>query len=232
MNFVPIHRNFSRGPVDVSVMVGRFRSRFARLLIGRLIRPPTIRAKSQWTLRHITAQVLEIVGLNLALSQVEIYDESQGDDVDMSGATVFDVARYILEQRGSMSAMKLQKLVYYSQAWSLVWDERPIFPEKIKAYENGPVCGPLFGEHRGRFTVEAKHINSGNVSRLDKDARKTIDAVLKFYGDQTAQWLSDLTHRETPWKTAREKVVPGTKGDPVIPLEAMRDYYKGLTPAQ
>lgn len=37
---------------------------------------------------------------------------------------VLNVAKYILSRLGPMSAMKLQKLVYYSQAWSLVWDER------------------------------------------------------------------------------------------------------------
>ena len=42
-------------------------------------------------------------------------------------ATVFDVARYILEKYGPLSAMKLQKMVYYSQAWSLVWDDAPLF---------------------------------------------------------------------------------------------------------
>lgn len=35
-------------------------------------------------------------------------------------ASVFDVAAYVLEKMGPMSAMKLQKLVYYSQAWALV----------------------------------------------------------------------------------------------------------------
>jgi uncharacterized phage-associated protein len=53
--------------------------------------------------------------------------------------SVDDVAAYILEQRGPMSAMKLQKLVYYSQAWSLVWEDRPLFREEIQAWASGPV---------------------------------------------------------------------------------------------
>ncbi len=48
-------------------------------------------------------------------------------------ASVFDVAQYILEKQGEMTAIKLQKLVYYSQAWSSVWDGEPLFPEKIRA---------------------------------------------------------------------------------------------------
>ena len=44
-------------------------------------------------------------------------------------ANVFDVAKYILEKLGTLSTMKLQKLCYYCQAWSLVWDDTPLFDE-------------------------------------------------------------------------------------------------------
>ncbi len=74
-------------------------------------------------------------------------DEHQGENVstltevrkDRSMAHVQDVARYILEKRGRMSAMKLQKLVYYSQGWHLVFDGEPLFAERIEAWANGPV---------------------------------------------------------------------------------------------
>ena len=47
-------------------------------------------------------------------------------------ANVFDTAKYILEQKGDMSTMKLQKLCYYSQAWGLVWDDEPLFDEDLR----------------------------------------------------------------------------------------------------
>ncbi|MCH7691617.1 MAG: DUF4065 domain-containing protein, partial [candidate division Zixibacteria bacterium] len=53
--------------------------------------------------------------------------------------SVFDVAKYILSKLGGVSAMKLHKLLYYAQAWSLVWDERPLFQERIEAWVSGPV---------------------------------------------------------------------------------------------
>lgn len=65
-------------------------------------------------------------------------------------ASVLDVAAYILERRGSMTAMKLQKLVYYSKAWHLVWDEESLFNEPIQAWANGPVVYDLYLEHKGR----------------------------------------------------------------------------------
>ena len=58
-------------------------------------------------------------------------------------ASVQDVAAYILEKQGGMTAMKLEKLVYYSQSWSLVWDEKPLFGEDIQAWANGPVMYAL-----------------------------------------------------------------------------------------
>ena len=64
-------------------------------------------------------------------------------------SNVFDTATYILEKLGPMSTMKLQKLCYYSQAWSLVWDEEPLFPEEFEAWANGPVCSELFHKTQG-----------------------------------------------------------------------------------
>lgn len=141
-------------------------------------------------------------------------------------ATVFDVAKYIL-QRGEMTAMKLQKLVYYSQAWSLVWDEKPLFSEKIQAWANGPVVPNLYAAHRGAYCVNADMI-SGDPTKLTKDEKETIDAVMRTYGDKTSQWLSDLTHLEDPWKNAREGLQMGERGNKEISHAAMAEYYSSL----
>ncbi len=67
---------------------------------------------------------------------------------------VIDVADYILLQHGAMSAMKLQKLIYYSQAWHLVWEDKALFDEEIEAWANGPVVPILHSMHRGHFKLE------------------------------------------------------------------------------
>lgn len=141
-------------------------------------------------------------------------------------ATVFDVARYILEQRGPMTAMKLQKLVYYSQAWSLVWDERPLFNETIAAWANGPVCPDLYRAHAGNFMVS--QLSRGDVSELDHVAIETIDAILEAYGEKESQWLSDLTHSERPWMDARGDTPPGDRCYNEISHAAMAEYYSSL----
>ena len=44
-------------------------------------------------------------------------------------ATIYDVAKYILDKKGQLTTMKLQKLLYYTQAWTLAWDDKPLFDE-------------------------------------------------------------------------------------------------------
>lgn len=146
--------------------------------------------------------------------------------VQPSRASVHDVAAYILDKCGEMTTMKLQKLVYYCQAWSLVWDERPLFPERIEAWANGPAVPELYAVHRGRFTVE--RWPTGDPGRLDAEARETIDAVLEYYGPRSAQWLSDLAHRELPWVEARASLADGERGSKEITHAAMAEYYIGL----
>lgn len=141
-------------------------------------------------------------------------------------ANVLDVASYILEQQGSMTAMKLQKLVYYCQAWSLVWDEVPLFDSKIEAWANGPVMPELYNVHRGQFQVTT--LNLGSSDRLTSVEKETIDGVLGYYGDRSGQWLSDLTHLEDPWKNAREGISVGQRSTREITLAAMAEYYGSL----
>lgn len=141
--------------------------------------------------------------------------------------SIFDVAKYVLEQRGPMSAMKLQKLAYYSQAWHLVWDDEPLFNERIEAWANGPVSPMLYNHHRGKFSVSADDIG-GDSGKLTNTQTDTIASVLKFYGDNSAQWLSDLTHIESPWKDAREGFPPGVRSNREITKAAMAEYYGSL----
>lgn len=143
-------------------------------------------------------------------------------------ASVIDAAKYILDRTGEMTAMKLQKLVYYSQAWALVWDEEEIFEEDFEAWANGPVNKSLYSRHRGMFKVSADLFTDGKPKRLPKYHRETIDKVLDFYGDKTAQWLSNLTHKEAPWKEAREGFEPMEPCSEAISKASMAEYYSSL----
>lgn len=148
-------------------------------------------------------------------------------------ASVFDVARYILtkldeEGRLPITTWKLQKLVYYSQAWSTVWADAALFNEKIEAWANGPVCPDLYKLHRGQFQILELPDGCGDVQKLSADQRETINVTVGHYGPKTAQYLSELTHLERPWIEARTGLNSGERGNSEITLESMAEYYGSL----
>ena len=155
-----------------------------------------------------------------------VWKESQNPDPEPLKIQVFDVAAYILKKMGAMTTMKLQKLVYYSQAWSLVWDEKQLFEEDIEAWANGPVVRDLFDYHRGMYEISVMPI--GNPRLLNQEQQETVDAVLDYYGDKSAQWLIELTHMEDPWKQTRRGLQPLERGNRVMSLDTIADYYSSL----
>ena len=162
-----------------------------------------------------------------ALEKDVTWEQLQQQNPDPPKIRVFDVAAYILKKKETMTTMKLQKLIYYSQAWSLVWDEKPLFEEKIEAWANGPVVRNLFDYHRGMYEISEMPI--GNPRLLDQNQQETVDAVLEYYGHRSAQWLIDLSHMEDPWIHARKGLPPLERGNRVIPLDAMAHYYSSLS---
>jgi uncharacterized phage-associated protein len=124
--------------------------------------------------------------------------------------------------------MKLQKILYYCQAWSLVWDDGRLFDDPIEAWANGPVVRDVWEQNRSAFTVKSVHGN-GKVPLPDQ-SRATIKAVMDFYGKKSAQVLSDLTHAEDPWNEARmaARARDGERSDAVISRGSMRRYYSSL----
>ncbi len=143
-------------------------------------------------------------------------------------ATIFDVAKYILEKQGEITAMKLQKLSFYVKAWALVWDEEELFSEDFEAWANGAVSPVLYNKHRGMFKVTANIVEDANSVDFTLVQEETIDKVLEFYGNYTAQQLSDINHQESPWLDARGDLSPSARCNTIITSASMSEYYSGV----
>lgn len=144
-------------------------------------------------------------------------------------STVFDVATYILKNKAPMSAMKLQKLIFYSQAMALVWDDIPLFDDDFEAWVNGPVCPALYDKHRGHYIITSDDFfisEQPDINRIEKDHKDTIDTVLESLADYSPYELSEMTHREDPWKNARKGLSPSMYSNNIITKEIMANYYR------
>ncbi len=141
-------------------------------------------------------------------------------------ASVFDVAEYILSDLGYVSTMKLQKLAFYSQAYSLALTDKPLFDEDFQAWANGPVCPDLFASHRGLFIVGSGELRcEGRSENVDGRDRSIVQHILSTLGGLSGNELSELTHAEAPWKDARGNCPEGDRCDAVISKAAIKEYY-------
>lgn len=141
-------------------------------------------------------------------------------------ANIIDAAAFILNQLGDMTTMKLQKLVYYSQAQHLVTYGEPLFEEDFQAWRNGPVNVGLYREHRKKFIIRPGELSSKTPERnLTVAESNTILAVCAVLGSETGNALSVRTHREAPWVDARGDADPADMCRTIIGKQVMRDYY-------
>jgi uncharacterized phage-associated protein len=124
-----------------------------------------------------------------------------------------------------MPTMKLQKLVYYCQAWAMARLGDAMFPERIEAWTNGPVVPDLWRVHKGDFYVSTV---GGSADSIDQRRRAIVDAITDFYGPKSANDLINLTHAEAPWIDARKGLPPEQRATAEISRESMRDYYSRL----
>lgn len=139
-------------------------------------------------------------------------------------SSAIDIASALLARRGRMDGWKLQKLLYYCQAWHLVWQDKPIFPEQVAAWKDGPVCPDVWQLHRGWRDVD--RIPGGDSSRLSLEEWVTVDAVLDRYGHLSGAELRALTHSEAPWLEARHGLAASDRGNEEITVRAIVIYHK------
>lgn len=124
--------------------------------------------------------------INVAKNIINVYN-SKVDEV----ASNYDIApEYITN-------LKLQKLLYFVQAISLVVYGKRAFKEKILAWSYGPVVNEVYQQYRENH---ADKINSEeNVKEISDGLCKIIAEVVNSYGSIEANKLIDFTHEEEPW---------------------------------
>ncbi|GAB2854661.1 Panacea domain-containing protein [Hymenobacter ruber] len=161
--------------------------------------------------------------------------------------TSSEAAKYIIafsDSKGDLiTNKKLQKLLYYVQAWNLAVFNNPLFNDEPQAWRHGPVYPTVyqaFKKHGAepvslkdeyeRDALDAddmmKLISRDNNLTLEKQG--LIEEVMTKYGTQSAFSLEILSHRERPWLDAREGLDDFDRCDKVITHEAMRQYYSSL----
>ena len=122
---------------------------------------------------------------------------------------ILDAARYLIflsygRKKYSLTPLKLQKLLYLTQGWSYVWDNKPAFVDDFCAWQYGPVNERVYETFKKYGRSEIPEVEG--CSRItDESVEETIEAIWLEYGKSTAYDLVELTHSQSPWKNAYSK---------------------------
>lgn len=146
-------------------------------------------------------------------------------------ATIFDLAHYFVkratEEKAEMSSMKLQKLCYYAQAWTLAKLDRPLCDGEFEAWEHGPVDRKLYSEYKGRTQMPLEFIQTAArfdaMTVFDGSDLCVLEEVWEFYGGLSASALRNMTHQENPWRENFDS--DSIYHQNPIPVDSMRRYY-------
>lgn len=134
-----------------------------------------------------------------------------------------DIAKAILkladpEYGDIMSNLKLQKLLYYVQGFSLAMYDRPMFEEDVLAWEYGPVVSEVYQEYKKCGSGAIPYDNTDISTEINDEEKGLIIEVYDVYGQFSALKLMNMTHNESPWVN--------TGKNQVISHESMKEYFK------
>lgn len=141
------------------------------------------------------------------------------------------IASKFIQAGESISVLKLHKLVYYVEAWHLVFTDKMIFDDNFEAWVHGPVCREVFKKFRygkNKFTysdVGAEDIDVTKFEGIPESINLHIESVLESYGKFSGVQLESLTHQESPWIDARGGLPASTPSEAVITKESMKNFY-------
>jgi prophage ps3 protein 01 len=155
---------------------------------------------------------------------------------------VLDVCRHVInysnEKDYGISNLKLQKILYFIQAYFLISTPEQCFVEDIEAWDFGPVVPEAYHEYKQYGSGDIPYIHyffkfdeddiwdSTSVEFKDNvisdEDKELMNSVVDKFSDYSATDLVSLTHRQAPWNNA---YVRGMNN--VIKIEAIKDYFNG-----
>lgn len=147
------------------------------------------------------------------------------------------ITDYVNSMGDSVSPKKLQKLVYYVEAWHLVHFDKALVKEDFEAWMHGPVVPDLYREFKKFGFNNIRTINDeldladarirkvAKANDLSDNQLELIFSVLNRYGPLSSFELEMLTHSEKPWIEARADFLPHQRCTNIISKDVMKRFY-------
>lgn len=122
-----------------------------------------------------------------------------------------------------LTNLRLQKLLYYVQGWSLAHRGRPMFSDEIQAWKYGPVVPTVYRrlQSNNDKPISPRGIKC-EMSKLDV---AFVASVWEDYKTYSAVGLLRMTHKEAPWIDARPGLPEDANSSARITQKSMRAFF-------
>lgn len=141
-----------------------------------------------------------------------------------------EIAHWILsfsqEHGDTFTNLRLQKLLYYAQAWHLALYNEPLFEDPIEAWVYGPVVPRVYRQFK-RFRNQPI-IYEGEKPIISAKVNDFLQELLDVFGGYSSYQLERMTHNEMPWQKARDDLPIDAQSRAVISHEDMKSFYRTL----
>lgn len=142
--------------------------------------------------------------------------------------SALDIAKIVIyetnREKCKITNLKLQKLLYYIQAYFLLTKQEPCFDDKIVKWQLGPVVLNVYFEY-------SKHVNNPLYvdeadyyeakKRISNDDFDKIIIINKQLACRTAAQLVTKSHKELPWTIANDS--------DIISVDSIQRYYRNVS---
>lgn len=139
----------------------------------------------------------------------------------------FDVSRFFLakadENNIPISNLKLQKLVYYAQAFYLAIEGTALFSDQIEAWDHGPVAVGLYHECKKHGSGAIPYNHDFDHEAFTSNQLNVLNLVFEMQGRKSAWALRQQTHNELPWLSHSEDGVDADGSE--ITQNEMQEYF-------
>lgn len=146
--------------------------------------------------------------------------------------SAMDVANFFIdfedtETSDGMTNLRVNKLLYFAQGWSLVCLKRGLFQDSIKAWKLGPVVEQVYQTFKpcGKNRIDSILGDYSYEKFSDEELQLLID-IQREYGKYSTSALVDMTHEPSgPWSKYYVQ-----DGNQTIPENEIETYFAALPP--
>lgn len=159
----------------------------------------------------------------IALSELSINNTNKHKKIE-------DVTKYLLLKCEDVTPLALQKLLYYTQSFNKVFNNKFMFEDDCEAWIHGPVYRETYEQFKryGYNIIDDILIKEEDLSSLSVTEKELIDNITIHLGCYSGKILENMTHVEMPWLTTRGDLKENENCDKVISKELINDYFLSI----